>query len=308
MKRTPRDPSDSEILLLAKNLTNPEARFLVANYYTSQEMRKRGDMQLRHLGDGGAAPSQRLLDYMAGAFADIEARVAKGLKIFAESSPVGRWCMTNLGVGPVITAGLLAHIDIERAPTVGHIWSFTGLNPHQEWRTGEKRPYNPDLKQICYHMGECFKRVSGNPAAFYGQIYREQKEKVVARNEAGGNAERAKTYFTKSAEVKRTLAKGKLPAGNLDRQACNYAAKIFLSHFHAVLHWDKYGTSAPLPYSIAMLNHVHMINIPNVEMFPGLAEAMADARKIGRTHESAKHSGRAVAGRKHREDRASRPS
>jgi len=32
-----------------------------------------------------------------------------------------------VGIGPVLSAGLLAHIDMARCPTVGHIWQFAGI-------------------------------------------------------------------------------------------------------------------------------------------------------------------------------------
>jgi hypothetical protein len=68
-------------------------------------------------------------------------------------------------------------------------------------------------------------------------------------------------------------AEGKLPAGNLDRQACNITAKLFLSHLHAVMFWDRYGVPPPKPFAIAILGHAHEVAIPHAEMFPGFSEA-----------------------------------
>jgi hypothetical protein len=275
MKRAPSIPKPGkEVVLTAAKLNDAEIRFLVSNYYISQDMRKRGDMQLRHLGDrsgGNATPP--LLKYMADSSAVVEDSLRSGMLRYAEASPSGQWCLAQIGVGAVITAGLLSHIDITKAPTVGHIWSFAGLNPTMKWNKGEKRPYNAALKQVCFHLGECFKRISGNPDAMYGQIYRSRKELLVTRNDAGYNAERAKTYTTKSLDVKKVLAEGKLPPGNLDRQACNYASKIFLSHLHAVLYWNHYHQAPPKPFAISIMGHAHEIKIPNLDMIPGFAEA-----------------------------------
>ncbi len=275
MKRAPSIPKPGkEVVLTAANLNDAEIRLLVSNYYIAQDARKRGDMQVRHLGDlSGGKNVPPMLEYVANAGATVEEAVKKGMLAYAQASAPGRWCLAQVGVGAVITAGLLSHVDITKAPTVGHIWSFAGLNPAMVWEKGEKRPYNAALKQVIFHLGECFKRTSGDPDSLYGGIYKSRKAFLVARNEAGYNAERAKTYRTQSAEVRKVLKEGKLPAGNLDRQACNYAAKIFLSHLHAVLYWDKFGKAPPKPFAISILGHAHEIVIPHLEMFLGLREA-----------------------------------
>jgi hypothetical protein len=275
MKRTsPIAKPDRESVLEVAKLTNAEARFLVSNYYDAQDARKREDMQLRHLGDNPEQAVTRFLKWTADANAEIEGQVKRALEKFAEGSRVGRWCLAQHGLGPVITAGLLAHLDIERAPTAGHFWRFAGLDPTCKWEKGQKRPFNRALKQLMFHLGECFKRSSNSPDSIYGKLYRERKAMIVARNERGFNAERAKTFTTKSADVRKTLAEGKLPAGNLDRQACNYAAKIFLSHLHALMFWDKFGTVPPKPFAIAIMGHAHEIVVPMTdEHFPGFAES-----------------------------------
>lgn len=271
MKRSSTIPhAGKEVVMEAAKLSNPEARALVRNYYDAQEARKAGDMQQRHAGEVGISAS---LKWYADSNALIENELQKMFKAFAMGSAVGRWAMAQHGVGPVLVAGLLANLDITRAPTAGHFWRFSGMDPTCKWEKGQKRPYNPDMKQLCYHFGECAKRSSGHPDSFYGAFYRERKELLVARNEAGVYAERAKVFFTKSAEVKKTLAKGMLPAGNLDRQAANQTAKLFLSHLHAVMYWDHYGVAPPKPFAMAILGHAHEIKVPHSDMFPGFEAA-----------------------------------
>jgi hypothetical protein len=259
-----------EQVLQAHKLSNPEARFLVANYYLAQEMRKRADMQIRHIGE---KEMPQALSYTGDAFAVIETQVKKLLQGYAESTVIGQWCLSHHGIGPVITAGLLAHLDIHKANVVGSWWSFAGLNPDKKWLPGQKRPWNADLRQVCWHTGQCFKRISGNPEAFYGGIYRERKAMLVERNLAGYNAERTKTYKTQSAEVRKTLAAGRLPDGNIDSQACNYATKMFLSHLHALMWWDTFHTPPPKPFALAHRGHVHLVAVPNSDMFPGFDAA-----------------------------------
>ena len=120
----------------------------MANYYQSQEMRKRSDMQFRHLGDKIEVMSERaskLLRYTNEVYAQTEAQVANALKeILSDKDAwfysVAKWLQAQRGIGPIITAGLVAHIDITRAPTAGHIWSFAGLNPEMKWREKTEAP------------------------------------------------------------------------------------------------------------------------------------------------------------------------
>lgn len=275
MKRAPQMPRMSkEQVLSAGNLTDPAARFLVANYYASQDARKRCDMQLRHLGDSAHAELEALLRWTADANAVMEGQVARALQKYAEASQIGLWMLSLHGVGPILAAGFLAHLDVTQTETAGGFWAFAGLAAGtQKWERGEKRPWNAALKQLSFHFGECIKRTSNHPDSFYGAFYRERKALLVERNQAGKYAERAKIYTTKSAEVKRTLATGKLPDGNLDRQACNITAKMFLSHLHALMHWHHYGKVPAKPFAISVLGHAHEVKVPNTGMFPGFDEA-----------------------------------
>jgi hypothetical protein len=283
MKRTSSMPQlDKESVLLLANVNANVARLVVASYYAWQDNRKRADMQVRHLGDKDGDDAAAYLRYQANCHAEVESTAEKVLDKYSMASPVGRWARAQDGIGPVIAAGLLAHLDITMAPTAGHFWSFSGLNPEQVWEKGQKRPYCADMKQICFHMGECFKRLSGNPDAFYPGLYKAQKKIVEARNTTGQYAARSKIYTTKSAEQKKVLEKGMLPQGNLDRQACNYAVKIFLSHLHAVMYWDHYGWAPVKPFAIQILGHAHEIKIPSLDMFPGLEEAYYGPMKVAK--------------------------
>jgi hypothetical protein len=298
MKRASYFPKENaEAILSAANLTEAEARFIVTDYYTSQEARKRADMQYRHIGEESAKETGAALRYMATAFTEIEATMLKALERFACQRPAGLWMMVQHGVGPVIAAGMLAHLDITKAPTAGHFWRFSGQDPSCQWKKGEKRPFNAAMKQLCYHFGLSVKRASKSPKCFYGAIYRSRKKFLVKRNEAGYNAERAKTFHTTSDQWRKTLAAGKLPDGNIDSQACNFAAKIFLSHLHAIMFWDRFGKIPPKPFAVAILGHAHEIRIPHADMFPGLEAAYyGDRVKCLEAAESTAYNERAVIG------------
>ncbi len=273
MKRATNAPRmPREKVLTAAQVSDAAARFIVSDYYRTQELRKRADMQLRHLGEGAATELSHHLEYIGTTHAVMESQILRQLQVYAESKLIGRWMLKQVGVGPVISAGFLAHLDITMAPTAGSFWRFADIDPTVVWNKGEKRPYCADVKQLCYHLGECVKRTSGRDS-FYGNLYKSRKKLLVDKNEAGAFAERAKIYRTQSNDVKKTLATGKLPDLNIDRQACNHVAKIFLSHLHGLMFWEHYKKPPPKPFSIAIMGHAHEIRIPDIDMFPGFAEA-----------------------------------
>src|ERR1039458_8826748 len=104
-------------------------------------------MQVRHLGDGVGTELAKTLEWSANVHAVMENSVQRSLGAFVEGSEVGRWCLAQHGVGPVLSAGFIANIDIEIAQTAGQVWRFAGLDPTCKWKKGEKRPWNAGLKQ-----------------------------------------------------------------------------------------------------------------------------------------------------------------
>ncbi len=244
-----------------------EARYLVDLYYQMQDDRKRANNQLRSTTEAGE-PGE-LVRWVAGNMAVIERDIKAALAAYAGSSRLGRWCLSIYGIGPVITAGLLAHIDIERAPTAGHIWRFAGLDPTVRWNKGEKRPWNADLKVICWKAGDSFVKFSNRPDCMYGRLYRERKVQEVTRNEGGQFAEQAARALTekrygKDTEAYKAYIAGKLPPAHLDARARRYAVKLFLSHWQATAYQLHYGRPAPFPYVIEHLGHTDMIQSPPI--------------------------------------------
>lgn len=178
------------------------------------------------------------------------------------------------GIGPVIAAGLLAHIDIEKAPTVGHIWRFAGLDPTVTWGRGEKRPWNAKLKRLCWIIGDSFVKQKSRESDIYGKVYAARKVQEVERNEAGLFAEQAARALEerkiKDKDLRATYEAGRLPAGRLDLRARRYAVKLFLVHFHHVMYEDHFGEPPPKPYILTNpavdptgKDHVHFIGPPN---------------------------------------------
>ena len=126
IKRLTRDIRESAI-----TLSSSEARFLVSDYYMMQDQRIRAANQVRAMVE--SKEPHGILNFFADQSQTLENQVKSALEAYARGNPVGRWSMSITGIGPVIAAGLLAHIDIKKAPTVGHIWRFGGYDPTLKW-------------------------------------------------------------------------------------------------------------------------------------------------------------------------------
>lgn len=258
---------DREIRRAGELIDRDQARFLVDLYYRWQEHRIALRGQERAL-TANEKPVD-LVGHFATQTETLERQMVGVLDVFSTSSEVGRWSREQMGVGPVIAAGLLAHIDITKAPTVGSIWRFAGLDPTVTWGKGEKRPWNADLKVLCWKLGDSFVKVSGRDNAFYGKLYRERKVQEVTKNEAGDFADQAAaTLEEKNIREKKTRSAyeaGMLPDGRIDLRARRYAVKLFLAHWHEVAYREHYNAEPPAPYPIAHLGHVHKIEVPGGE-------------------------------------------
>lgn len=283
-------------------VTDNEARFLVDTYYNIQKARIRNVLQSKGLDrdakkTGKDAEPHEMLDRFASDFGIHEDNIKKILGYYVTVHPLAWFFENTLGVGPVLAAGLLAHIDIKQCPTVGHIWSFAGLNPTQVWEKGQKRPWNSNLKTICWKIGDSFVKLSGRDDSFYSQLYKKRKEQEWEKNLRGDFIDEAlrsmeKKKYSKSTDqyawytgrcnpdtVRQHLADKKTPTaenskgedgfhmlspGHIDARARRYAVKIFLSHLHECWYRQDFGAEPPKPFAISIQGHAHYMPPPQV--------------------------------------------
>jgi hypothetical protein len=253
----------------AKTLSADEARFLVDYYYMMQEDRIRATHQVRALNE--SEEPHGVIAWLGGNVGVLEQQIKRALDAYTDASPIGKWSKSIVGIGPIISAGLQAHIDIAKAPTVGHIWRFAGLDPTVSWEPKTKRPWNASLKTLCWKIGESFVKVSGNDADVYGKLYLQRKAYELTRNESGELAEQAASKLArfkigKDTEARKHYDAGRLPPGHIHARAKRWAVKLFLAHWHHVAYETHYGEAPPKPYVLEHLGHAHPIVVPNWPM------------------------------------------
>lgn len=273
----PIDDATTSIQKLSRDLRNAaktlgvrEARYFVNIYYDMQDMRIGTGNQQRKLLES-AEPSE-CMTWFNNNLQSLENQIKGVLDKWSAAQPMGEWARSIMGIGPVISAGLIANIDITKAPTVGHIWRYAGLDPTRKWEKGQKRPWNASLKRLCWLTGESFVKVSGKDKDIYGKFYKERKVYEEDRNLRGYNAAEAARRIAEDdrkpasrrmeAGLRDILATGKLPQIAMNERAKRWAVKLFLSHWHDAAYRLHYNAAPPLPYPIQHLGHVHYVPGP----------------------------------------------
>ena len=261
----------------AITLSKNEVRFLVDYYYQIQEYRKTAASQVLALSESGE-PNE-LVKFLFENSAALETQIKRALDKYTANNAIGIWAREITGIGPVFAAGLIAHIDIEKAPTAGHIWSYAGLNPEQVWEKGKKRPWNASLKTLCWKIGESFVKVSNNPKDVYGKLYQRRKaqeeeknERLEFKDQAEKKIEMIKKNkvswgsFQKTVSYIDSYSKGKLSPDHIHSRAKRYAVKMFLSHLHAEMYRDHFHVEPPKPFAIEILGHAHTIELDDLKI------------------------------------------
>jgi hypothetical protein len=316
---------DRDLRASARLLGRFQARNLVDLYYQVQEYRKRGANQTR-AGEAEAEPTN-VVYWVYDQTERLENNIRRALGEFAGAYRVGQWMQGQTGIGPVISAGLLAHLDIRRSPTAGHFWRFAGLDPSVRWESTatcqswlkeqfphvaladlpsiartwgrdvntltrfsttdhrgnakkltldgvakalSRRPWNADLKRLCWIAGDCFVKFSNHPKQYYGTIYNERKTWEAGRNADKAYADQAAhslatKRFGADTIARKQYEQGLLPDARIHMRGLRYTVKMFLSHLHHVMHTDFFGRPPGVPYAFAKAtgDHRHFVPLPN---------------------------------------------
>lgn len=164
-------------------------------------------------------------------FEMMEAELDDDIARMVEAEPIYPFVSELKGIGPTLSAKLIAMIDIGRAPTVSALWRYAGyavINGERERPTkGEKLHYNKRLKTTCYLIATSFMRCSSP----YRDIYDEARE----------HYDKAQPEWTKGHKHNASLRK---------------MIKIFLQHLW--LTWREVaGLPTSGPYVYDVMNHTH---------------------------------------------------
>jgi len=211
----------------SSSLKKPEVRFLVDAYYRMQEKRIQYASQIRTMEEFGEP--HELLTWFYTQAHTLEKQIAGALDAYSTSNKVGQWMRSIPGIGPVIAAGFMAHLDIapwrchnvalkgkknlpctaekgactdncghEPINYAGQWHTFAGMNPRIQWEKKTRRPWNTALKTLCYKLGESFVKVQNHKDDFYGQIFVARKSQEWERNFNGENAKAAELALKKN--------------------------------------------------------------------------------------------------------------
>jgi len=145
-----------DIAKAAATMSAKEARFLVDQYYIMQDQRKRSNNQVRALGE--AKEPNSVLVWLAEQDTVLENQLKRAMDEYTKAHPMGKWMRSIYGIGPVLSAGILAHIDISKCPTAGTIWRFAGLDFSVKWESTKETlrilkdpaifPGHPDVREL----------------------------------------------------------------------------------------------------------------------------------------------------------------
>jgi hypothetical protein len=263
-----------DLAIAARTMEAKQARYLVDAYYSIQDIRKRFNSQIKAMEKSarklGIEPEPHLvIDWMLKQATLLEGQIKKALDEYTEGHLMGGWMRQIYGIGPVISAGVLAHLE-EPRNTAGQIYAFAGIagKDQKPWAAGQKRPYNAQLKTLCWHAGQSFMKFHDRPACFYGKLYVKRKAFEQMMSDSGQRTETAAEWRLKFEKAKKTQSDtykiyctGKLPPSQIDGRARRHAVKIFLSHVNEI--WlTKLGRPIPAPFPIGRLGHADYIPPP----------------------------------------------
>jgi hypothetical protein len=186
----------------ALTLDRRQARYFVDSYYQSQEDRIRAAGRIHAMEKSGEP--HLLIQWLELQSQTIEEQIKGLLDKYSKSQPIGQWMRAVKGIGPVLAAGYMAHLDIERRDeetddlvytTAGKFYAACGLSPAINPETGHrmdrrvrghKFSYNPALKRLAWLTGESFKRFpSTDEDAYYRHWYDRRKAYETAKNNNG---------------------------------------------------------------------------------------------------------------------------
>lgn len=284
------DRFNREMVRMKATMSPDEAKMVVRKYFAMQKTRV--GMRLAERSMMKRDIPHDIVQYLGDQIELMEKELQRLLLPYAKSTVPGRWLLSQKGIGPVIAAGLLSEIKIERAPTAGHILSYAGQIEGQRLVKGQTREWNAHLKVICYYAGESFAKSANREDAYYGQVYKWRKMYEWQKNQAGELQHRAAealasrvwdttthAYAWYTGKYKRADFRGQfitgiepsegekglpmLPPAHIYARSKAYAIRTLIYHLHQVMYEDRFNRPVPFPYAIQQQGHADFYPPPS---------------------------------------------
>ena len=160
--------------------------------------------------------------------------------------PIYSWLKSIRGISHLLSAQLIAYIDINKFNRVSSIWHYCGMHVNNgvapKRSKGSKIDWNPQLRMICYKISDSFIK---QRTPKYREIYDKEKEKQLILLDKTTDDMKPKAFLSKSKGKEGTIEKLKPkidmspPKSKLhvENRARRKAVKEFLKDFY--LEWKK---------------------------------------------------------------------
>ena len=192
----------------------------------------------------------------------------KGLEDAVPRTKTGEWLSGLFGIGPVLTVGLLAHLDVTKAPHMSSFRKFAGIGGTLVWEKGQKRPHNAELKTLLWKVADSFVKFRNfEKSELYGGVYDNWKGIYEQRNANGFYREKALAYLEthniRNRMIRAIYAGGQYAPGHLDKMARRKAVSMFLGHLYEVMYYEQYGRHCQRDYVQDYLGHEDRVPCPH---------------------------------------------
>ena len=130
-------------------------------------------------------------------------------------------------------------------------------------------PYNQEMKTLAWKTWQSFNKVRNNQNAVYGHLFAKRQAYEQLKNdnfEYKDQADIGMKRVSKSTEAYKHYKEGKLPPGHILSRSGRFAVKIWVSHLHAIMWWNEFGTMPIRPFAMNILGHKDYIKIPQDEI------------------------------------------
>lgn len=222
------------------------------------------------------------LSYIMNIFEQNEEESRQILTAYTDAHPIAKEMKKIKGIGSIISAGYVSHVNMDRVVYFGQVLSYGGYCPNKVWKKGEKRPYNMDFRSVLIHAGRSFLFSSGYPDSYFGAHYRINRQVITDRNETGyykpmAKAKLEKFNYRKETAAYKAYTEGKLPPAHIVALARFKCVSLFVGIVHD--YWSRQLGRSVIPYPFAYLGH-EILNYKTLEEVFAFEEEQREQIKL----------------------------